>query len=132
MSATFLGRPLGLFVGLHAVGTFIHFLHNAIFLPDYPGVPADWIPTGLLLSWLPIGALGLAGYSLHRSRERAGRVLLAVFGISGYVGLLHYTLAPLAEHSAMMHAMIALEVATATLLLVKLAQGFRRSQAASC
>ena len=99
-----------------------HFFHNAEFCGDYPNLPA-WITRGSVwLAWMGITSLGGTGIWLFRARRRsAGLGVLAVYGALGCDGLGHYSLAPMARHTAMMNFAIWFEVvAGLTLLAVAL------------
>jgi len=88
-----------------------HFAHNAEFCGDYPNLPA-WITRGSVwLAWAVITLVGGAGVWLFRVGQRkAGLGLLAVYGALGCDGLGHYSLAPMARHTAMMNFAIWFEV----------------------
>ena len=63
-------------------------------------------------------ALGLAGYWLYAFGARGiGLTMLGLYALLGYGGLLHYTRAPLAQHSLMMNVTIWAEATAGTLLL---------------
>jgi hypothetical protein len=113
-------RLLGSLALAFAVASLVHFIHNAEFLRDYPGLPAGWTRWGVYGVWLGISALGLAGWLLVRRGWRwLGLLCLAGYAASGLDSLWHYWLAPMAAHSAMMNGTILLEVAAACLLLVE-------------
>lgn len=104
------------------VASLTHFFHNAEFCGDYPNLPA-WITRGSVwLAWAGITLLGGAGLWLFRTGWRKpGLVVLALYGALGCDGLGHYSLAPIARHTAMMNFAIWFEViAGATLLAVAL------------
>jgi len=88
-----------------------HFAHNAEFCGDYPNLPA-WITRGSVwLAWAAITLVGGAGVWLFRGGQRkAGLGVLAVYGALGCDGLGHYSLAPMARHTAMMNFAIWFEV----------------------
>lgn len=104
------------------VASLTHFFHNAEFCGEYPNLPA-WITRGSVwLAWAGITLLGGAGLWLLRAgRRKSGLGVLAVYGALGCDGLGHYSLAPMARHTAMMNFSIWFEVvAGATLLAVAL------------
>lgn len=96
-----------------ACGTasFTHFAHNAEFCGDYPNLPA-WITRGSVwLAWTSITLTGGAGVWLLRAGHRkTGLGVLAAYGALGCDGLGHYSLAPMARHTAMMNFAIWFEV----------------------
>jgi hypothetical protein len=72
-------------------------------------------------------ALGLLGYGLYaRGPRTLGLTILGLYACLGFGGLLHYTRAPLAHHSAMMNLTIWAEAVTGALLLAKVAWIARR------
>lgn len=96
-----------------------HFVHNAIFIDDYPNLPG-WISVaGVYITWIGITAIGLAGFLLIRHGKRAsGLIVVAVYGAIGLDGLSHYSLAPISAHTFVMNLTIWLEAITATLVLI--------------
>jgi hypothetical protein len=119
-------RRLELLVPLVAaacgIASLTHFYHNAEFCGDYPNLPA-WITRGSVwLAWTGITFLGGTGLWLFRSGYRkSGLGVLAVYGALGCDGLGHYSLAPMARHTATMNFAIWFEViAGATLFAVAL------------
>lgn len=115
-----------------ACGTasFTHFAHNAEFCGDYPALPA-WITRGSVwLAWAGITLFGGAGVWLLRAGHRkSGLGVLAIYGALGCDGLGHYSLAPMARHTAMMNFAIWFEVvaglALAAVALSALVMEFR-------
>jgi hypothetical protein len=105
------------------VASFTHFFHNAEFCGDYPNLPA-WITRGSVwLAWALITLLGGTGVGLFRTGWRkSGLGVLAIYGALGCDGLGHYSLAPLARHTAMMNFAIWFEV-IAGVALVAVASG---------
>jgi hypothetical protein len=97
--------------------TLIHHVHNAEHLYDYPNLPAWLSRAGVYVAWLLATAIGLIGYRL---RHRGLLVLYACYALDG---LLHYALAPMSAHTAMMNLTIWLEAAAGSALLIAL---FRR------
>jgi hypothetical protein len=98
--------------------TLVHHIHNAVFLAEYPNMPASLTAPKVILAWAGATAIGIAGYRLVRRRHRvAGCALLALYGAYGLDGLLHYVLAPLSAHSAGMNATIWLEAVSGALML---------------
>lgn len=93
------------------VASLTHFAHNAEFCGDYPNLPA-WITRGSVwLAWTGITLVGGAGVWLFRAGWRkAGLGVLSVYGALGCDGLGHYSLAPMARHTAMMNFAIWFEV----------------------
>jgi len=109
-------------LALYAGASLLHFAHNAEYLTQYPNLPASWTRADVYLAWCLITAVGLLGYVLHLSgSRRVGLTLLAIYGDVGFDGLLHYTRAPIAHHSAAMNFTIWAEVAAAAAFLASVA-----------
>jgi hypothetical protein len=100
------------------VASFVHFSHNAEFCGDYPNLPA-WITRGSVwLAWAGITLLGGAGLGLFRAGQRkSGLGVLAIYGALGCDGLGHYSLAPMARHTAVMNFAIWFEVVAGAMLV---------------
>lgn len=112
-------RRLFLLLGVYAAASLIHFIHNAEFLRDYPGLPDSWTRGGVYLAWLGMTAVGGIGmWLVHRGRAVAGLMLLATYAALGLDSLGHYVVAPLSAHSAVMNTTILLEVGAAGLVLL--------------
>ncbi len=111
-------RNLGRLLLLYVAASLLHFSHNAEYLISYPNLP-HWITrTDIYLIWLAASVLGGLGFLLYRKRQSAiGLAALALYATLGLGGLLHYTRAPLAAHSAMMNFSILFESVAATALL---------------
>ena len=102
----------------HAAASFLHHVHNAEHLSEYPNLPASLTRAGVYTAWTVEALFGLAGYVLLRTgRTQAGLVLIGAYALIGFGGLAHYLVAPVAAHSWAMNATIWLEVVTAALLL---------------
>ena len=109
-------------LALYAAASLLHFTHNAEYLAQYPNLPASWTRADVYLAWCCVTAVGLLGYVLYRSGlPRVGLTLLAIYGGVGFDGLLHYTRAPVAHHSAAMNFTIWVEVAAAAVFLINVA-----------
>ena len=111
-------------MALYAVMSFVHFAHNAEFINDYPNLPAWLSRAGVYGAWFGILAIGVVGYVLRQQGwQLLGLVIIAVYAALGFDGLLHYTRAPIAAHTATMNATIWLEFAAAALLFIATAIG---------
>jgi len=101
----------------------LHFMHNAIYLHDYPNLPV-WLTTGgVVAAWLVIASVGLLGYLLYSRVSRvAGLIAVTAYAVLGFGGLDHYTVAPVSAHTVAMNLTILLEAATAAVLLVFVAR----------
>jgi predicted branched-subunit amino acid permease len=113
-------RLLFLLVAVYAAASLVHFVHNAEFLGDYPGLPDSWSRGGVYLAWVGMTAVGALGALLvYRTREAIGLLLLAVYAALGMDSLGHYVVAPVSAHSSMMNTTILLEVGAAALVLLE-------------
>lgn len=110
--------PLIIFLLTYTAASLFHYTHNAVFLDQYPNMPAWLSPAQVYAAWLAVTGTGLVGYLLVRNGYRfTGLTVLAAYGALGLDGLGHYHLAPLAAHTFMMNLTIWLEVLTAVLVL---------------
>jgi hypothetical protein len=117
------GGSLPAFLLAYAAASLLHFVHNAEYLKDYPNLPASWTRADVYAVWLAQAAVGLIGYLLLRSGwKRTGLALIGAYALTGFFGLAHYYVAPVAAHTPAMHATIWLEVAAAGLLLAAVAR----------
>jgi hypothetical protein len=100
------------------IASFVHFFHNAEFCGDYPNLPA-WITRGSVwLAWAGITLIGGSGLWLLRAGWRkSGFGVLMLYGALGCDGLGHYSLAPIARHTAFMNFAIWFEVIAGTALV---------------
>jgi hypothetical protein len=111
-------RTLLVLMLLHGGASLLHFVHNAVYLDEYPNMPAWLTPLGVMAAWLVAAAPGVLGWWLYtRGLRVLGLAFVALFAALGYAGLDHYVVAPFSAHSAGMTATILAEVTTATLLL---------------
>lgn len=116
-------RKLPTLLLVYGAATLVHFIHNAEFLRDYPGLPTTWTRAGVYGAWLAMTALGVLGWLLVARRFRiAGLLVLAAYALLGLDSLGHYVVAPLSAHSPTMNATILVEVAAAAVLLVEVAR----------
>ncbi|WP_153067114.1 hypothetical protein [Steroidobacter cummioxidans] len=113
-------RLLFLLLTVYATASLVHFVHNAEFLGDYPGLPDSWSRAGVYLAWIGMTAIGgLGALLVYRGRESIGLMVLAVYAALGLDSLGHYVVAPLSSHTSMMNTTILLEVGAAALVLLE-------------
>jgi hypothetical protein len=121
------GAALALPLLAYAAASLLHHVHNAEFLADYPSMPGWLSRMAVYAAWLGVTAVGLLGYLLVvRGPRLMGLSVIAVYAALGFYGLVHYSLAPFAAHTAAMNATILLEVAAAALLLGAVARQMSR------
>jgi hypothetical protein len=95
-----------------------HFSHNAVFICEYPNLPAWLTSAKVWAAWVAITSVGVAGFLFIRKRFVAlGLLLVAVYAALGFDGLGHYAVAPMALHTFGANFTILAEVAAAALLL---------------
>jgi hypothetical protein len=108
---------------IYGAASLLHFIHNAVYLRDYPNLPAWLTAGGVCAAWLVVAGTGVLGYLLYSRVSRvAGLVTIATYAAFGLGGLDHYTVAPISAHTLAMNLTILLEAATAVVLLVCVAR----------
>lgn len=104
---------------VYGAASLLHFVHNAVYLRDYPNLPAWLTAGGVVAAWLLVAGVGVLGYLVYSRLSRvAGLIVIAAYAVLGFGGLDHYTVAPVAAHTVAMNLTILLEVATGAVLLV--------------
>jgi hypothetical protein len=110
-------RTLSALLVAFFVASLIHFIHNAEFLADYPGLPKTWTRGGVYGAWAAMTAIGVVGWIVARTRfQLLGLAFIAVCSLFGFDSIGHYFVAPVAAHSMAMNVTILLEVACAIAL----------------
>jgi hypothetical protein len=108
---------------VYGAASLLHFMHNAVYVRDYPNLPAWLTSTGVVAAWLVVAAVGVLGYVLYSRLSRvAGLMTISVYAMFGLSGLDHYTVAPVSAHTVAMNLTILLEAATSAVLLVFVAR----------
>jgi hypothetical protein len=103
----------------YCAASLLHFVHSAVFLHDYPNMPAWLSSARIYAAWCGVTAVGLVGYWMRRAGYRvAGLVVIAVYAALGFGGLDHYALAPVLAHSLTMNLTIGVEALVAAALLI--------------
>ena len=104
---------------IYGAASLVHFIHNAEFLADYPGLPDSWTRAGVYGAWLGMTAIGVIGWALITvRREVAGLLLIIVYAACGLDSLGHYVVAPISAHTIAMNVTILLEVTAAGLVML--------------
>lgn len=107
---------------LYAFASFVHHIHNAIYLAEYPNMPVWLTPASVMVAWAFVAGVGLiGGLLLYHRFEAAGLCVLGVFAALGFCGLDHYAIANFSQHTFWMNATILFEVATALALFAVVA-----------
>lgn len=105
---------------VYAAASLAHFIHNAEFLRDYPGMPASWTREGVYVVWVAMTLTGVVGWLLAmRGYPIVGLLLVALYAVGGLDSLGHYLLAPMSGHTAAMNSTILVEVTAAALVFVE-------------
>ena len=108
---------------VYGAASLLHFMHNAVYVRDYPNLPAWLTSTGIVAAWLVVAAVGALGYLLYARVSRvAGLITISVYAMFGLGGLDHYTIAPVSAHTVAMNLTILLESAASAVLLVFVAR----------
>jgi hypothetical protein len=104
---------------IYTAASLLHFVHNATNLHEYPNMPTWLTPLGVYGAWCAVAVVGALGYWIYRRKHRVtGLVLIAVYAVLGFGGLDHYVAASVSAHSWAMNLTIAIEVASAAILLM--------------
>ena len=108
---------------VYGAASLLHFMHNAVYLRDYPNLPAWLTSAGVVAAWLVVAAVGVLGYLLYSRVSRvAGLIAISAYAVLGFGGLDHYTVAPVSAHTIAMNLTILLEAVTGAVLLVFVAR----------
>jgi len=109
---------LMIFLIIYCSASLLHFIHNGVFIDEYPNLPG-WISTnGVYLTWFGITGIGIVGYLLmHHGKRFIGLVTCGIYGAIGLDGLGHYSLAPISAHTFTMNFTIWLEAISAIIVL---------------
>jgi len=113
-------NALAVLLLVYAAASLAHFIHNAEFLADYPGMPAAWTREGVYTVWVGVTLIGVVGWLLAmRGYPIIGLLLIALYAVCGLDSLGHYLLAPMSGHTAAMNTTIVAEVIAAALVLAE-------------
>jgi hypothetical protein len=83
-------------LGVAVLVSIVHYIDNVANYADYPEPASERAPSATLIgaAWFVFAAFGAAGFVLFaRQRIAAAAACLAVYSVSGLVGLGHYTVA---------------------------------------
>jgi hypothetical protein len=112
-------RRLNWLMVAFAVASLIHFIHNAEFIVDYPGMPKNWTTNGVYGAWIVMTLFGLIAWLLTHTKLKAlGLILVMLYAVCGLDSLGHYWVAPIHAHQTMVNVTIFLEVFCALVLLL--------------
>ena len=110
----------------------VHYTDNYLAFDRYPtGGPGPEVTADTIwIAWVLLTAIGVAGYALYRRGEvRRGAALLAVYSISGLVGLGHYTAPGTSELAWWRHLHIWVDVVCGAAVLAFAVWSVQRTRA---
>ena len=110
----------------------VHYTDNYLAFDEYPnGGPGPEVTADAIwIAWVVLTAFGVAGYLVYRRGSvRGGPALLAVYSISGLIGLAHYTAPGMSELAWWRHAHIWLDVACGVAVLAFAVWSVQRTRA---
>ena len=90
----------------------VHYTDNYLAFDRFPndGVGPSITADSVWIAWVIFTAFGVAGYLLYRRGQvREGSALLAVYSISGLIGIGHYTASGMSELAWWRHVHIAVD-----------------------
>ncbi len=120
-------RALAVLLVIYAAASLVHFVHNAEFLADYPGLPRTWSSSTVYIAWIGMTAIGAAGWLLvSRGITLPGLFVLAVYAALGLDSLGHYLFAPISAHTLAMNSTILAEVTAAACVLLEVGRQMAR------
>jgi hypothetical protein len=88
----------------------VHYTDNYLAFDRFPndGVGPSITADSVWIAWIVFTAFGVAGYVVYRRGQiRQGSALLAVYSISGLIGIGHYTASGMSELAWWRHVHIA-------------------------
>ena len=96
-----------LLLAAHAVASLLHFIPDAEYLPDDPGLPPTWTRLGTYTVWAGITAIGLTGWWLLPCGWRITGLSVVLAGaLFGLDSLGRCVAAPMSSHTWAMNATI--------------------------
>ena len=110
----------------------VHYTDNYLAFERFPdGGPGPEITADAIwIAWLVFTAFGVSGYLLYRrGRIRPAAALLAVYSMSGLIGLGHYTAPGMSELAWWRHGHIWLDIVCGTAVLAFAVVSVRRARA---
>ncbi len=114
-------RAVRTLVALALAVSVVHYLDNTVNYADFPEPTSGPAPSRALVgaSWFLFAAAAVAAWrALDRRRFTAAAVLLALFSVSGLVGLGHYTVPGATDMPWWRQAHVVVDIACGVALLV--------------
>ena len=110
-------KPLLAVAAAFLTASVAHFIHNAEYIADYPGMPGWLTREGVYGFWLAFASPGVVAILCARLRRpRLALAFLAVYGALGLDALGHYALALCSEHTLAANITIWAEAVTGLVL----------------
>ena len=91
----------------------VHYTDNYLAFDRFPndGVGPEITADSVWIAWIAFTVFGIAGYLLYRRGQiREGSALLAVYSISGLIGIGHYTASGMSELAWWRHVHIGIDI----------------------
>ena len=112
----------------------VHYTDNYLAFDRFPndGVGPSITADSVWIAWMVFTAFGVAGYVLYRrGRIREGSALLAVYSISGLIGIGHYTASGMSELAWWRHAHIGADILCGIAVLAFAVWSVRQTRASA-
>lgn len=104
---------------LYCSASLFHFMHNAIYIDEYPDLSGGVSAIGVSIAWIGFTCIGLVSYVLiHRDKRFIVPILLVAYGALEFDGMGHYSLEPISSHTYMLNVAIWFEAIAALVSLV--------------
>ena len=113
-------RALNLVFFTAVAVSIVHYVDNTANFDDFPqgGSGPEVTQNMIWIAWIVFTAFGIAGYLAYRGgRVRQAAMLLAVYSLSGLIGLGHYTEPGAADMPWWRHLHIAADIACGAAVL---------------
>jgi hypothetical protein len=113
-------KALNLVFFVAVASSVVHYTDNYLAFDKFPdGGPGPAITADTIwIAWIVFTAAGIAGYALYRrGRIVPAAALLAVYSLSGLIGLGHYTAPGMSELAWWRHAHIWVDIACGVAVL---------------
>ena len=112
----------------------VHYTDNYLAFDRFPkdGVGPSITADSVWIAWIIFSAFGVVGYVLYRRGDiRLGSALLAVYSISGLIGIGHYTASGMSELAWWRHVHIGVDFLCGGAVLTFAVWSVRQSRAST-
>jgi hypothetical protein len=113
-------RALNVVFFVAVASSIVHYTDNYVAFEQFPdGGPGPAVSADAIwIAWVLFTAVGIAGYALYRrGRVVPGSAFLAVYSLSGLIGLGHYTAPGMSELAWWRHVHIWVDIACGAAVL---------------